>query len=1414
MPEPARTSYARHQIFVRQITGAHQKSPDSFRPYSSRNEKCRKALSGVRQPSSDGRQIMTGDQLKGPTSDGVLRLTTLGDTSLICVPADGEPEELFGPGKPLALLVYLCCSPGRSATREHLIDLLWTNLDLDGARHALRQALWYLRKHLGRRAIRSRGRRVVLTAPIDSDYDRFLEAVDRQDFEQAVELYRGEFLPMFAAPGGAGFEHWGDAERHRLRTQFLRAAESLVRDWTSQASFEKAQELAARARDADRFNESTWRLLIETCLAGGDPARARIEAYALERTLQELGQSPEPETRRLIALAREEPLEQSRGELGYPFEPELVGREREFATVLSAWRAVRSGTVSHIHVTGPAGVGKSRLLSEAETRLQAMEASVVQLRAAPGERDVTYALASDLAATLADMPGGNSVSAGTAGTLVALNPGLSVCYDDVESDQATEDEALRHRIIALAELVGRVAEERSLALLVDDVHWADPASRQLLVSLLERLERKRVLVITSARPGLEGTVTVENTQHLLLEPLSVGETRALLAGIASLPTASWADGFPARLRDATGGSPLLIVETLRFGLEEGWLTLEGDDWGSPDPSALTDHLTEGEALRRRLESLAEREASLLLLLCVAGAPLSATALSRAADCEEEGLVEHLQELELRGLATSEAGLWSPAHDEFAAMAMQMADAEDIAHAHLAIGSALAETAGDDLENLCRAGQHLDRAGAVKELKGVFRQWARLTRRRGDRRPLRRLAAEFLAVSADDEAVSSLIDSLPFRIRLPLARRRGIAAAGALAAIGIILAGTLITGDSAPPEAALFALLDSSDGTLAGYHVPITRAGWEEFVAIKPAEHGEPLLLSEDLRPVGPVVPNPSGDGWAYAGAAPDSGEVDVFWMSSQGRDRRLTRSPGDDEPLSWSPDGTKIVFQTARWGDNPWHDLAVLHLETGRIQPLTGESLSGHSVVADEKEAHWSPDGTRIAFRRSFIATEVDEEAPPPADELCWITVDSSTERRLEMDLPVHQLVGWSGPREILAILGNPSGLPALFRIDIDDGETRLLDDRAQHARISPDGSWVASYRRATSGISEGWYLFPRNRPDLAVPLETGDGSRLRALGWSSPGRSNERSYLARIEILAPNPLTVGVPSQLRIEGFSSTGVPMTVQALTWGIEDTSRATLDLERGLINPKQPGRLTVHASAGGWRRDTLQVAVQSGSPTTLLTEDWDAELVTSWVPYGTPYPTLSTWSEGGKAYWNRSNDAHYSGVYSRREFAADHGLGLEVWLSTPRTAPRAQDLSIALKAWTNPVAVEKWDHRTGSLPLGSTNCQFKYPAGDGYESLHRARTIGGTITVDSVVPTGDPYRVRLQLFPDGTCGVALNGEPLERTTIPSPLEVPHRVAFGGKSLETKLLVGPLKVWDGIRDDVDWSTLKGWSVTDRGE
>jgi DNA-binding SARP family transcriptional activator/TolB-like protein/tetratricopeptide (TPR) repeat protein len=564
-----------------------------------------------------------------------LTLRTLGAAFLSAGPGADEPI-LFGPGKPLASLAYLSCAPNRTVSRDQLIDLLWTDSPPDAGQHNLRQTLWYIRQRTGE--IVSAQRDDVRLAPeVNCDRDAFLAAVQRSDAAGAVALYRGEFLPRGAGAEAHVFEEWADRERYRLRRLFARMADLVARGHLRAGRFPEAEQIACRVRDADAEEESGWRLLLETLLLAREAGRAASEADVLEWELAVRGREPEPLTRELVRRIREVPAGwASPARSGLP-EPRLVGREEQLAALLRAWEATTRGCGAHVDIIATAGFGKTRLLAEARARLDAAGATTVSLAANPATREVSHVFAANLAAALAALPGSAGVSEATAAALVALDPALSSRFP-VAADPAVGDEAARRRLLALLELLAATSEERPLALLLDDVHWADVGSRQILDGLLAPLERMRVLVVTAARPSTPPHGAPPSSEILHLPALDLAHVRAVLADLGALPASGPGPDLPGQLRSVSGGSPLVLLDVLYQALAKGVLALDGGGWRCPNPGGLAAEL---EALAAaRLQPIESHPRSLLVMPFVAG-----DGIERYSDALSEDLVGALSRLD-------------------------------------------------------------------------------------------------------------------------------------------------------------------------------------------------------------------------------------------------------------------------------------------------------------------------------------------------------------------------------------------------------------------------------------------------------------------------------------------------------------------------------------------------------------------------------------------------------------------------------------------------------------------------------------------------------------------------------------------------------------------------------------------------
>lgn len=1320
-------------------------------------------------------------------NDARLTLQTLGGWALAFDHAAPAAAPVFGPSKPLALIVYLALSPNRCAGREHLMDLLWADLDPDAAAHALRQTIWFVRQRLGPDALHSSSGVVSLGLAMTVDRDAFIAAVECQDRETAIGLYRGDFLPAFAAPGGAEFERWADMERFRLRSLFVRTAESQARGFLGTGHFKEALSLARRVRDTDLESEAGARLLLEALIAGRDMLSAATEADQLERRLSNEDREPEPATRALLRLARQLPDEAT------PNAPatliaELVGRETEFGAVVAAWEAVRNGASRHIHLTSPAGLGKSRLLSDVHTRLRAGGARTLLLRATPGERTLTHAFASDLATALASLPGATALDPASAGTLVALAPPLAERYRHLEQDRSTGSEAARRRLLALTQLVHATCEESPLALLLDDVQWTDPESRELLGGLIGRLVKEPVLIVTTARPISEAILDRGDTQHFALEPLTPPQVGAFLSSLAQLPDEPWARDVACRMHRAVRGSPLALLETLQLALERDAMAINHQTWQCRDDKALDRLLAEGAALRHRLDQLDREKRWLLLLLAIHGRALPVTALHDAAPRPADSIVRDLAALEQRGLVARQHDRWQVAHDAIGELAEEMAGEETVRAAHTALGRSAALSGGDS-EQRRRSAQHAAAAGDRSTLLYRAAQDLGAARRAGDRRPAGDILADTLGAPGTT-TMRDVLAGLPWRLRLGLGLRH--AAAAAFLVVGAVLTAAWSLSRPAP-DATLVMFTRDSAGITRMHVINVDVDRWRPDAQ---ARLGRGTVID---------WPFPSGNGewpagylpalgaWHAAPSFADPGGQDPVLVQRWGQWTRLDSARGDDFITSESPDGRYLLVQTAQWNPLSRYDVGLYNVATRRTTPLTQGNGS-------DLDARWSPHGVRIAFIRKVMSSRVQ----PGHFRLC--TTDLLRQERC---LPTQQqalsLLAWRDTSTVIVQQGeNPR---VLLTMDVNTGEAKAIRP-ASWASASPDGRWIIIRDGPRIDGSTGWTIFPTGRQDLATRIIVPAG--LRALPtWKS--RPPDR-YVTRLEGLAPfETVMVGIPYQPRMQAVLADSGRESTERLVWQSSDTATLGIDAS-GTLVARRTGPVTLSASVGGWR--TVQSAVVVISPpaaTVALAERWSDGTASRWRSFGAPRPLVVTTPDGSRAFFNNGDGSFVSGAWTHQGLVADQGLGVEQLIQAPVDSGQWQRATLELTSDLDTAAARTWSDAVDMPPGLSTrsdNCQASLPYGEGSQVPADVNFgVGGNEVrlPDNQLLGRSWHRIRLQIFPDGRCGLAIDGRA--RAITHASLRTGRRyfAMVYGNSMWTRILVRSVDVWTGVRTDVDWTRIE---------
>jgi len=236
------------------------------------------------------------------------RLHLLGPPRLVAW--DGrEIHEVLRRPQLLGVLGYLAAARPRGfRERDELLALFWPELDDFRARRALRKVLFLLRRAIAPEAIPSRGKNQISVdrAVLWCDVPTFREALAKGDRREALELYRGEFLPAFHVRGSRDFGEWVRVLRRDLRRLAARAGLALAEEASREADPEGAVEWGRRAFAlGSAYDEGSLRRFVKILDRCGRRAEA-IEVYSAfaTRLEEDLGIGPAPETRELIAAVR------------------------------------------------------------------------------------------------------------------------------------------------------------------------------------------------------------------------------------------------------------------------------------------------------------------------------------------------------------------------------------------------------------------------------------------------------------------------------------------------------------------------------------------------------------------------------------------------------------------------------------------------------------------------------------------------------------------------------------------------------------------------------------------------------------------------------------------------------------------------------------------------------------------------------------------------------------------------------------------------------------------------------------------------------------------------------------------------------------------------------------------------------
>jgi DNA-binding SARP family transcriptional activator len=648
-----------------------------------------------------------------------------------------------------SLLAYLVLHREAPQSRAHLAFLFWPDTSEAQARTNLRNLLHHLRRALPHadsyleasvqtlqwRAHAPFALDVAVFEAALEDAKQATQASDplalKEALERAVALYQGDLLPSC-------YDDWILPLREELRQAHLDALARLTRLLEEQHDYPAAIGHAQRLLRHDPLHEATVRHLIRLHALAGDRAGALRVYHTCTTILQrELGVEPSAATReayeRLLgAESRPPPTVPATT----AFSP-LVGRQREWAQMLQAWRAVAAGEGPHmVMLCGEAGIGKTRLAEDLVQWAARQGIPCASARCYAAEGQLAYA---PVIAWLRALPLAPVADVWLA-EVARLLPEVLIERPDLPRPGALTEGWQRERLFeALSRvLLGR---RQPLLLMVDDLQWCDRDTLEWLHFLLRFDRSARLLGLGCYRPEeigeghplfsllaalrLKGQVT-----EVDLGPLDEPATRTLASRVAGRDIEARTAHFLYR---ETEGNPLFVVETVRAGLpaHDGRPSAGAarrlpqdalpDDLGLP--------LKVQAVLQARLAQLSSPTRELAEVAATIGREFSLELLAEASSRDEEPLVRELDELWRRRIVREHgAGAYDFSHDKLreVAYAGMSATRRRLLHRHVA--QALEALHAAELGPVShQVAAHYERAGLPAEAAPYYLRAARVAR---------------------------------------------------------------------------------------------------------------------------------------------------------------------------------------------------------------------------------------------------------------------------------------------------------------------------------------------------------------------------------------------------------------------------------------------------------------------------------------------------------------------------------------------------------------------------------------------------------------------------------------------------------------------------------------------------------------
>ena len=467
---------------------------------------------------------------------------------------------------------YLCVK--KNATREEIIYVLWGADNENVGRKNLREAVYQIKKLLGKEILVTEGHTGIALNPecaVQIDWDNVEEDYIPEPEEEG-------FLAHFHIKNCYEFEEWVSSMQEQYNRRIVKAVKKKLKEANTQKNMGQIQKYGNMLIRQDPYNEELYYEIMEIYAAGGNYNMAIKLYYDLEKTLSEdLGVEPSGEITQLFHR-----IFNVKGNVSQPGEiwnVSFVGRTEEIYLISQCVNGTGPSAIPQcVAIAGEEGVGKTALLNKAAQMLKGYQRLILQANCYKEEKEFYLRPWNDIFWEM-EQCGENGL---------------------FDQDLIRKEEQQIHQLIMGAseekkngpgqpsfqsvervtiEMCRKITQSHRLVLFFDDIQWMDPMSFQLLNRLLLTVGTDKILVICTydqnsdqeIMEAMEKLIRQDLLRIIYLEPFTKQETEELLHRF--LPQLDGEKKKRDQIYEMSEGNAFFLMEMINYIKEKGF-TLE------------------------------------------------------------------------------------------------------------------------------------------------------------------------------------------------------------------------------------------------------------------------------------------------------------------------------------------------------------------------------------------------------------------------------------------------------------------------------------------------------------------------------------------------------------------------------------------------------------------------------------------------------------------------------------------------------------------------------------------------------------------------------------------------------------------------------------------------------------------------